>query len=147
MVLCRAALLQQADSPPGVGRGRTQHVKKLRLADVERARAADQDASAAKHLQGAQVQLLVAAQRGGHGALGLGEGGRVQDDGVVLAAGAGVVLQQVEGVGFDPLDLAARWWARLRCSFCSATSSAGRDESTAVTLGHARARCSAKPPW
>ena len=65
------------------------------------------DAAGTKHLQRAQVQLLVAAQRGRHGALGLGERRRVENDGVVLPAGGGVVLQQVEGVGLDPLDLAA----------------------------------------
>src|SRR5208283_4538371 len=42
-----------------------------------------------------------------HGALGFGEGGRVEDDGVVLASGGGIVLEQVEGVGLDPFDLAS----------------------------------------
>ena len=74
---------------------------------VERAGAGDQHAARPEHLQGAQVQLLVAADGGFHDALGLGEGGRVEDDGVVLLAGGGVVLEQIEGIGLDPLDLAA----------------------------------------
>src|SRR5208283_5358152 len=60
----------------------------------------------AQHPQGAEVEFLVAAQSGRHCALGFGEGGRVEDDGVVLASGGGVVLEQVKGVRLDPFDLA-----------------------------------------
>ena len=92
---------------PASAAAAAQHLQKLAFADVEGARAGDQDAAGPQHLQGAEVQLFVAAQGGGHGAPGLGEGGRIEHDGVVLPAGGGVVLEQVEGVGLDPFDLAA----------------------------------------
>ena len=60
-----------------------------------------------KHLQGPKVELLVAAQGGIQIALGLGEGGRVQDNRVVSPIRRRIVLEQVEGIGFDPFDLAA----------------------------------------
>src|SRR5579864_9210754 len=70
-----------------------------------RAGASDEDSAGSKHLQGSEIEFLVAAQGGVEVALGFGEGGRVEDDGVVAMAGVGVVLEQVEGVGFDPLNL------------------------------------------
>ena len=69
------------------------------------ARAGDEDSAGTKHFEGAKVEFLVAAKGGVEIALGLGEGGRVEDDGVVAVVGGGVVLEQVEGVGFDPFDL------------------------------------------
>ena len=82
-----------------------QHFEEVRLADVVGAGASDQDAAGAEHLEGAEIEFLVAAKGGVEVALGLGEGRRVEDDGVVATAGGGVVLEQVEGVGFDPFDL------------------------------------------
>ena len=38
----------------------------------------------AEHLQGPEVEFLVPAQGGVEVALGFGEGGRIEDDGVVL---------------------------------------------------------------
>ena len=69
--------------------------------------AGDEDAAGAKHLEGAEVEFFVAAEGGVEVALGFGEGGRIENDGVVVAVGGGVVLEQVEGVGLDPFDLLA----------------------------------------
>src|SRR5208283_2938746 len=107
VVLRLAALLEDAHLAACVGCSGAKHPLEFGFADVERAGAGDEDASGPQHLQGAEVELLVAAQRGRHGAFGFGEGGRVEDDGVVLASGGSVVLEQVEGVGLDPFDLAA----------------------------------------
>ena len=69
--------------------------------------AGDQNPSGPEHLQRPEVQLLVATQGSFQVPLVLGEGWRIEDDGVVLLSGGGVVAQQVEGVGFRPLDFAA----------------------------------------
>ena len=74
------------------------------LADMVGTRASDQDSARPQHLEGAEVEFLVAAECGIEVAFRFGEGGRVENDGVVLVAGGGVVLEQVEGVGFDPFD-------------------------------------------
>ncbi len=68
--------------------------------------AGDEDAAGAEHLESAEVELLVASKRSIQIALGLGECGRVEDDSIVTAVGGGVVLQEIEGVGLDPFDLA-----------------------------------------
>ena len=88
----------------GVAGGVGEHFEEIGLADVVGAGAGDQDAAGAKHLQGAQVEFFVAAEGGIEVALALGEGGRIENDGVVALAGGGVVLEQIEGVGFDPFD-------------------------------------------
>src|SRR5438270_7794497 len=80
------------------------HSKEIRLADVVRAGAGCEDAARTQHLQGAKIELFVAAKSSIEVALAFGEGGRVEDDGVVAAIGRGIVLEQVEGVGLDPLD-------------------------------------------
>ena len=89
----------------GVEGGVGEHFEEVGLADVVGAGAGDENPAGAQHLQGAEVEFLVAAEGGVEIALGLGEGGRIEDDGVVTAVGGGVVLEQVEGVGFDPFDL------------------------------------------
>src|SRR5579863_2305501 len=67
--------------------------------------AGDQNPSRTKHFQGAKVEFLVASDGGVEVALALSEGRWVEDDGVVGLAGGGIVLEQVEGVGFHPFDL------------------------------------------
>ena len=69
-----------------------------------RAGAGDEQAAGAQHLERAQVQLLVAAQRAFNGALGFGEGRRVENDGVERLAGLRPVAKNLEGVGLDPVD-------------------------------------------
>ncbi len=73
--------------------------------DVVGAGAGDEGSAGAEHLHGAEVELLVAAHGSFGGALGLGEGGWIEDDGVVLLAGGFVLAEEFEGVGFDPVDL------------------------------------------
>ena len=62
--------------------------------------------SGLQHFQCAEIQLFVSAESFIGGRFALGEGGRIENDGVELLATIGVVAQKVEGVGFDPLDLA-----------------------------------------
>src|ERR1035441_9018534 len=107
MVERLAPLFQNAHAAACIRSGRAEHRQELAFADVERTGAGDQNAAGTKHLQRAQVQLLVAAEGGGHGALGLGERRWIEDDGVVLPAFGSVVLKQVESVGLDPFNLAA----------------------------------------
>ncbi len=82
----------------------SEHFDEIGLTDVVRARTRNQDPARAEHLQGAQVKFLVAAEGGIKIALGFGEGWRIENDGFIALSGSGVVLEQVEGVGFDPLD-------------------------------------------
>ena len=93
--------------------------------------AGDEDPARSKHLERTEIEFLVSAQRSVQIALALGEGRRIEDDGVVAAVRVGIVLQQVEGVGLDPFNLP--WFS---VAFWSATSSAGRELSTP---GHLRA--------
>src|SRR5271157_1590707 len=70
-------------------------------------RSRSQAPAKSQHFQGSEIKFLVAAKSGFDRALAFGEGRGVEDDGVVLLARRGVVLEQVEGVGLDPLDLSA----------------------------------------
>ena len=107
MVFGLASDLDQAEGAVGVEGGAGEHFQEIGLANVVGAGAGDEDAAGAKHLEGAEVELFVAAEGGVEVALRFGEGGRVEDDGVVAAVGGGVVLEQVEGVGLDPFDFFA----------------------------------------
>src|SRR3984957_11956373 len=89
----------------GVTGGVGEHSEEVGLTDVIRAGTADQDSAGAKHLQSAKVEFFVAAHGWVEVALGFGKGGRVENDGVVALAGGGIVLEQVEGAGFHPLDV------------------------------------------
>src|ERR1035441_5684883 len=102
-----APFFQDSHPSSSVGSSRSQHLQKFTLADMKRAGAGHQNPAWAKHLEGAQIQLLVAADGSLQNAFGLGKRWRVEDDSVVLLAGGGVVLEQIEGVGLDPFDLAA----------------------------------------
>src|SRR5664280_153029 len=102
-----AAFFQNSHSVARIDSSGAEHCEEFSLADVERTGAGDENAAWPKHLQGAEIQLLIAAQRGRHGALGLGERRWIENDGVVLPPGGSVVLEQVEGVGLDPFDFAA----------------------------------------
>src|SRR5580700_222962 len=104
MVFGLAANFNQAQATTGVEGSRGQHLQEVGCADVVGAGASYKDAAGAKHLQGAQVELFIAPKSGVEVALGFGESRRVENDGVVAAVGGGVVVEQVEGVGFDPLD-------------------------------------------
>ena len=96
---------EETHASVGVKRGRAQHFKEAGLAHVIGARAGDEYSARPQHLKRAKVEFFVAAESGIEIAFGFGEGGRIEHDGVVRVVGGGVVLKQVEGVGFDPFDL------------------------------------------
>ena len=89
MVFGLPANLDQAQGAVGIAGGVGQHFQEVGLADVVGAGAGDQDPAGTQHFQGAQVEFLVAAQGGIEVALALGEGGRIENDGVVALAGGG----------------------------------------------------------
>jgi hypothetical protein len=104
MVFCLSTHLNKAKRPMSIERGTPKHFKEIRLADVVRARAGYEDAAGAQHLQGAKIQFLVTAESSIEIALAFGEGGRVENDGVVVAIRGGIVFEQIEGVGLDPFN-------------------------------------------
>ncbi len=97
--------LEELDAAAGVGGGGGDDLGEVLQGDVVGAGAGDEGAAGAEQLHGAEVELLVAAECAFGGALGLGEGGWVEDDGVELLACGLVVAEEFEGVGFDPVDL------------------------------------------
>src|SRR5882762_575956 len=105
VVLSLNALFEQSYDPLSVQRSSDDNVLQLLPANVIRARAGDQDSAGTEHLQGPQIQFFVAPRSGRKVALGLGERWRVENDGVVLTPGRGIVLEQVKGVGLHPFDL------------------------------------------
>src|SRR5271165_2751296 len=99
--------LRHAQSATGITGCVGQHLDEVGLADVVGAGAGDQDTAGAKHLQGTQVEFFIAPEGGIEVALGLSEGWRIENDRVKALSGRREVLEQVEGVGFDPLDIVA----------------------------------------
>ena len=97
--------LEELDVAAGVGGGGGDDLGELLQGDVVGAGAGDEGSAGAEHLHGAEVELLVAAHGAFGGALGLREGGLIEDDGVVLLSGGFVLAEEFEGVGFDPVDL------------------------------------------
>ena len=91
----------------GVPRGFGDDIQEFCGADVVGAGAAHENAAGTQHFKGAEVEFFVSAERSVEGATAFGERGRVEDDGVVLLAGSGIVAQQVECVGLNPFDFAA----------------------------------------
>lgn len=100
-----AAAFEQSYATSGVNSGRGYRAFEIGPADVVGAGASDQQPAWDKHLEGAQVEFLVTAQGAFDGALGLGESGRVENDGVEFLAGVGPVAEDLKGVGFNPIDL------------------------------------------
>src|SRR5882672_683602 len=82
-----------------------QHFNEIGLPDVIGAGTGDQNSARSKHLEGTEVEFLVTAERGVELALALGKGRGIQHDYAVALAGSCIVLEQVEGVSFDPLDV------------------------------------------
>src|SRR5713101_1338000 len=107
MILGLPAIFYDSKASVDIPGGACDHIEILGGADVVGAAAGDQNAAGTQHLERPQVELFVAAKGSFQAALVLGEGGRIEHDGVVPASGVGVVPQQVEGVGFDPFDLTA----------------------------------------
>ncbi len=78
---------EELDAATGVGCGGGDDGGELLQRDVVRAGVGDERAAGGEQAERAEVELLVAAGGGGDGAFGLGEGGRVEDDGVEEIAG------------------------------------------------------------
>ena len=81
MVGSGTAAFEQAYAPACVGGGRGDCGFKLRPANVVGTGAGDEQTAGAQHLEGAQVQLLVAAQGTFYGSLCFGERRRIKHDG------------------------------------------------------------------
>ena len=118
------------------------HLQVLGWADVVGAAAADQDAARPQHLQRAQVELFVAAQGGFQVLLALGEGGRVEDDGVVVACRR----------RRSPAAGRKRWLRSIRCRVrsgrrCGPPPRARGGSCRRRSPLDSAARCRAKPPW
>src|SRR5579872_4579181 len=67
--------------------------------------AGDQDASGAEQAQASEVDFFVAGGGGVHRFTRLGEGRRIEDNQVEMAALGGVAGKQVEDVGFVEIDV------------------------------------------
>src|SRR5271163_2253085 len=94
-----SAAFQQPDLAVGISGGSGDNRSKVFNTNMMRTGARHQRASGAKHFEGAQIQLFIAAQRSLGGALRFSEGRRVENDGVELDAGMAPLAEQVEGVG------------------------------------------------
>jgi len=105
MIGCGAATLQEANAAVRVGGSGGDSGFEVGERDVMGAGAGNEQAAGAKHLQGSQVEFLVAAQRAFDGTFAFGEGRRVENDGVELFAGTGPVAQDLKGIAFDPVHL------------------------------------------
>src|ERR1700737_4866422 len=74
------------------------HVEILGRAYVIGAATCYEDSAGAQHLERAQIELFIAAKGGFESALALGEGRRIEHDGVTAASGVCVVPQEVKGI-------------------------------------------------
>jgi hypothetical protein len=106
VIFSLSAYFDQAKSPSAVKSGIGKHFEEVGLADVVGTRAGDEQTARTEHFQSAKVELLIAAEGRIQIALGLGEGRRIENDRIVAALRRGIVLKQVEGVGFNPFDFA-----------------------------------------
>jgi hypothetical protein len=86
MVLCLASTLQQAKGLVSVPGSVSDYFEEVGGADVERARAGDEDSARSEHLKRAQIKFLVATAGLVEVPFGLGERGRIEYDGVVFMA-------------------------------------------------------------
>ncbi len=96
------AALQHTQRFSRVQSGLGDDFKQHRLADVMGAGAGDQNAARFEKLEGAQIDLLITLCRVVEHFAGFREGGRVQDDHLVLAVDAG---EKIENIGLAELDV------------------------------------------
>lgn len=99
------AAVEDAEGAAGVEGGGGDGLQEHAFADVVGAGAGDEHAAAVEQAEGAEIDVLIAGERFLHGAAGFREGGRVEDDGVEAAVGLGVLCEELEDVGFAPLDV------------------------------------------
>ena len=107
MILSLSPTFYNSDGFMYILRGLGDDFQELRLADMMRTGASDQDPAGLQHFQGAKIQFFISAQRGIECSLALSERRRVQNDGVVLSSAGRIIFEQVEGIRFDPFDLPA----------------------------------------
>ena len=102
MVLTLRAALDQLHAAAGVARGFGEDFEEERLGHVVGAGAGDEVAARFEHLERAQVDLLVAARGRGDARAVLGEGRRVEDDGVEALARRLQRVQRVASASAKP---------------------------------------------
>jgi len=90
--------LDEAESAPGVHRGIADGIKEAFSRDVMRTGPGGEDAARFEEFQGAEMDLLVAAEGVAKVLLAAGEGRRIEDDEVETIFAR---LEEVEGIGFD----------------------------------------------
>src|SRR5580698_4457574 len=108
VVLGLATDLENPEGAMSIEGGRGEHFQEVGLAHVVGAGAGHEEASGTEHLEGAEVEFFVAAKGGVEVALAFGEGGRIENDGIVAAFRGVVVLHQIKGVGLDPFNFFVR---------------------------------------
>src|SRR5207302_5000038 len=69
---------------------------------MKRAATGNQDTLGTYHFERPQVEFFVPSQSSLKSPLGSGKSGRIEYDGVILAPGGRIILQQIESVGFHP---------------------------------------------
>ena len=143
MVERLAAEFAQRDPAAAVGGGVAEHVAKERRREVEAAARGEQHAAGREQAHRAQVDLLVAAERGVERVARLRERRRVEHDRVVARA---ALLLGAREIRTRRLSIVSTLVKPLRAAFSRARASAGAEESSAVTCVGVRARCSANEP-
>src|SRR5262249_39540734 len=83
-----------------------------------------------KHLERSQVQFFISAESGIEILLAFGKRGRIENNCVVLFSRGSIVAQQIESIGFNPLDLPA---VQSSILICNLTCRRGT-----IHAGHAR---------
>src|SRR5215470_1088253 len=106
MVFGLPTVFQQAKISVDIAAGISDYLEEGGRANVVGAGTGYKDPARLEQLEGADVQFLVAAEGGGELAAGLGECWRIENDDVISRTLGGVVAKQIEGIGFNPLDLA-----------------------------------------
>src|SRR6266566_7489981 len=106
MIFCLGAVFQQTKIPVDISGGRCHYLDEFCRADVIGTGASDEQPARSQHLQGSEVQFFVSPEGSLQVPLAFGKSWRIEHDAVVLPPGSGVVSEQVESVGFNPLDLA-----------------------------------------
>ena len=102
MVGCGLPAFQQTDPALRISSRGGDDPMKLVPGNMVGAGAGHERPARTQHLQSAQIELLVAAQGSGYGALGFGKGGRIEHHRIEGLARRTPIAQKVEGVGLDP---------------------------------------------
>src|SRR5204863_900337 len=105
-MVCRLGSPLQNPSPAARVPGRLgEHFGKNGFTDVMRTGTCNKDTARPEQAHGAVVDLFVATEGAFQALLVFGEGGRVQDDGVVAPAFPVALREKIEGIRLDALDI------------------------------------------